>query len=95
MGALTYGPHTSRALVMVLDMQPGTPRGHGVTLLCQALSREVNAQMETHGHKVRAAIFDRWHSGVTWVPESETRGEQGTQPLCLVAVSGFLRASCR
>lgn len=27
MGALTYGPHTSRALVMVLDMQPGSPRG--------------------------------------------------------------------
>lgn len=76
---MTYGPHTSRASVMVLDMQPGSPSGHGVTLLWEALSREVNAQMEPHSHEVKTAIIDRWHSGL---PGSEARGERRVHSPC-------------
>lgn len=87
---MIYGPHTSRASVIVLDMQPGSPSGHGVTLLWEALLREVNTQVlipKPHSHKVKTAVLDRWHSGV---PGSEARRESRVHsPLCLVAVSAF------
>lgn len=72
-------------------MQSGPPDGHGGALLWEALSGEVNAQMEIHSPQGRATILDRWHFGA---PGSKRPGEaavetepwaeeQGGHPLCL------------
>jgi hypothetical protein len=65
---------------MMLDMQPGSPSRHGITLLWDALSREANTQMETHSHTVRTAVLDRWLFGV---PGSEAKGESGVHSPCV------------
>lgn len=56
-GALTYGPHTSGLWSQCWTCSLGPQVGMVFTLLWEALSREVNAQMETHSHKLRAVAF--------------------------------------